>query len=302
MRDSTFANPASALITMGGQAQVVTFALDALLDRGETISSVLVLHLAPDEPRVRQALAQLSAEFAGERYRGRPCAFRHLAVQVGGQPIPAIRDDHEAEAVWSLARDLLAELKRAGPRLHLCIAGGPRLLALTLTSAALLQCDHCDRLWHLYTPREFMAQAQDGAILHAPPTAGVRLLPVPLVPWGAYFPALRSLTQPLAPAAPLPAPADAAHCAAVWARLTDRQRDVLQALAEGRSPQAAAERLGITLSTLDTHKSSILAECRVAWGLAEDAHLTYYFLREKFGPWLALQGTAGRVRQPLGTL
>lgn len=282
-----------ALVTMGGQAQVVTFAVDALLALGEPVATVLVLHLAPDEPRVRRALAQLSAEFAGARYRGRPLAFRHTAIQAGGQPLAAITTAQEAEAVWMLARDLLAELKRANQPLHLCIAGGPRLLALTLTTAAMLQCDHRDRLWHLYTPREFLEQAGEGAILHAPPEAGVRLVPVPLVPWGAYFPALRALAQPLAPI-PLPDPADVAHCAAVWARLTTRQQEVLRVLAAGLSPQEAAERLGITLNTLDTHKTEIFAECRVAWGLAEDARLTYHFLREKFGPWVALLGPAGK--------
>jgi CRISPR-associated protein Csx14 len=272
---------------MGGQAQVVTFVLDALLERGEEISTVLVLHLSADNPRVRRALSQLSAEFAGGRYQGRPLSFRHLAVQAGEMPLPAIRDARDAEAVWEMARDLMAELKRTGQQLHLCIAGGPRLLALTLTSAAMLQCDHRDRLWHLYTPREFIEQARDGAILHAPPAAGVCLVPVPMVPWGAYFPALRVLAQPpgLVPA-PLH-PADAACCEAVWRQLTGRQRDVLQVLAEGLSPQDAADRLFISLKTLDTHKTEIFAECRIAWEMREEARLTYHFLREKFGPWVA---------------
>jgi CRISPR-associated protein Csx14 len=262
---------------MGGQAQVVTFTLDALLELGEEIATVLVLHLSPDNDRVRRALSQLSAEFAGGRYRGRPLVFRHLAVQTSGGSLSAIRNSQEAEAVWEMARDLLAELKRAGRPLHLCIAGGPRLLALTLTSAGLLQCDHCDRLWHLYTPREFLEQARDGAILHAPPEAGVCLVPVPFVPWGAYFPTLRMLSQPIAPSTPLPVPADSACCAAVW-------------------EQQAAERLCITLKTLDTHKTEIFAECRVAWGLSEGARLTYHFLREKFGPWLAFQVQLERNR------
>ncbi len=285
---------ATALVTMGGQAQVVTFTLDALLELGEEVSTVLVLHLSPDDPRVRRALAQLSGEFAGERYQGRPLAFRHLTIQASGEPLSAIRNGQEAEAVWEMARDLLAELKRTGRPLHLCIAGGPRLLALTLTSASLLQCDHRDRLWHLYTPREFLEQARDGAILHAPPEAGVCLIPVPLVPWGTYFPALRTLSQPISPSTPLPAPADSACCAAVCEQLTDRQREVLQVLAEGLSPQEAAERLCITLKTLDTHKTEIFAECRVAWGLPEDTRLTYHFLREKFGPWMAFQAQLGR--------
>jgi len=276
-----------ALVTMGGQAQVVTFAVDGLLAMGESLSRVLVLHLSPEDPRVRRALSQLSAEFAGGQYRGRPLEFRHIPLQALGRPLTAITDGAEAEAVWTLARDLVAALKEEGRTLHLCIAGGPRLLALTLTTAAMLHCDHQDRLWHLYTPPEFLAQAREGAILHAPPEAGVRLIPVPLVPWGAYFPALRALARPPA-AAPTLAPEDAAACAAVWARLTERQREVLRALASGLSLQDAAEQLGMTLKTLDSHKSQILAECRIAWGIPEDVRLNYHFLREKFAPWMAL--------------
>lgn len=290
---STKRGKSTALITMGGQAQVVTFALDALLERGENVGVALVLHLSPDKPRVRRALAQLSAEFAGGQYQERPILFRRLAIRAGERALPAIRSEKEAEAVWQMARDLLAELKRDGQHLHLCIAGGPRLLALTLASAAMLQCDHRDCLWHLYTPRPFQERARDGAILHAPEEAGVRLVPVPLVPWGAYFPTLRVLSQPAAPSAALLDPADAAHCATVWGGLTERQREVLASLADGLSPQEAAERLCVSISTMDTHKTEIFAACRTAWGMADDARLTYHFLREKFGPWLALRYGAG---------
>ncbi len=289
------AGAATAVVTMGGQAQVVTFALDGLLARGEAVEAVVVLHLSPEDVRVRRALSQLSREFAGGRYRGRPIAFHRIVVQARGRPLSAIRTAEEAEGVWEMARDLLAALKREECRLHLCVAGGPRILALMLTTAAMLQCDHRDRLWHLYTPRDFLEQARDGAILHAPPEAGVRLLPVPLVPWGAYFPALRALARPAGSLLLFLRPDEVARCAAVWERLTGRQREVLEALAAGMVPQEAAERLGITLKTLDTHKTQILAECRVAWGLAEDARITYHWLRERFGPWLVLRRSPGNV-------
>jgi CRISPR-associated protein Csx14 len=278
----------TALITMGGQAQVVTFALDALLARGHPIGAALVLHMAPDDPRVRRALAQVSREFAGGRYAGRPMTFRHLAAADGERPLAAVRDEAEAEAAWHTARNLLAQLKATGDGLHLCIAGGPRMLALTLTSAALLQCGHRDQIWHLYTPRAFLQRARDGAILHAPPDAGVQLVPVPFAPWGAYFPTLRTLSQPEGNPANALDPADAARCRAVWQRLTQRQRDVARALAEGLTPQEAADALVISLKTLDSHKTEILAECRVAWAMAEDAWLTYHFLHDQFGPWLTL--------------
>lgn len=267
---------------MGGQAQVVTFALDALLAQGETISSAVVLHLTPDDPRVRRALAQLSAEFAGDRYAGYPITLRHLPIQADGRTLPDIQTSREAECVWALGREVLATLKHDGQRLHVCVAGGPRLLALTLTTAAMLHCDERDRLWHLYTPRAFLEQARDGAILHAPPDAGVRLVPVPLTPLGAYFPALRSLVHPQ----PTTPPDDAARCAAVWARLTDREQAALCVLANGARPQEAADILNVTLKTIDTFKTKILAECRIAWELPEDEHLTYHFVREKFGMWV----------------
>lgn len=278
--------PTTALITMGGQAQVVTFAVDALLAQREPLTAVVVLHPAATEPRVQRALAQLSAEFVGEQYHGHPLTFRHLPLQADGRPLAAIVTDREAEAVWRLARELLAELKRGGGPVHLCIAGGPRLVALTLTSAALLQCDHRDRLWHLYTPREFLEQAREGTILHAPPEVGVRLVPVPIVPWGAYFPALRQLAQPgLSQLLPAAAP-EAARCAKVWAELTPAQQETLRVLAAGATPQEAATQLGITLKTVDSHKTKILAECRSVWEWSETKHLTYHFLREQFGPWL----------------
>jgi CRISPR-associated protein Csx14 len=278
----------TAVITMGGQAQVVTFALDALCARGETVSRALVLHFSAQKPRIQRALAQLSAEFSDHRYLGHRIEYQRIPVRLGDRTLPHVRTAEEAEAVWRLARDLLSDLKRSGQRLHLCIAGGPRILALTLTSAALLHCDHRDRLWHLYTPKAFIAKARDGTILHAPPAAGVQLVPVPMAPWGSYFPALRQLARPASKDSEL-TPTDASRCDTVWAHLTDRQQDVLLALAEGQLPQEAADALGITLNTLDSHKTQILAECRVAWNLSEDAHLTYHFLREKFGPWLALR-------------
>jgi CRISPR-associated protein Csx14 len=276
----------SALITMGGQAQVVTFALDALLAQGETLTSVIVLHLSAENPRVRRALAQLAAEFAGERYRGHPMTLRHVPLHVDGRALPEIQTAREAEGAWALGRDVLATLKRDGQRLHVCIAGGPRLLALTLTTAAALHCDHHDRLWHLYTPRAFIEQAHDGTILHAPPAAGVTLLPVPLIPWGAYLPGLRTLTQPTPS---ISAPPDAAQCAMVWARLTEREKEALRALADGLRPQEAADALCVTLKTLDTFKTKILAECRNAWEMPEGTHLTYHFLREKFGGWMGVR-------------
>ncbi len=278
--------------TMAGGPQIVTFALDDLLRRGEAIHEVVVVHLSPQaDPLTGRALERLSAEFVGDRYAGRVCRLRFFPLRRGWQKLDDIRDEAAANAAWSAIYELVTTLKREGRRLHVCIAGGRRMLALLVTSAAMLHFDHHDRLWHMYTPADFLERARDGAIMHARPEDGVRLIQVPMVPWGAYFPALRALAR-------TPAQAVAAHtrwldevergrCQAVWQQLTARQREVLQALAAGQSPQEVAETLCITLATVNSHKTAILAECRNAWALAEDTWLSYHFLREKFGPYLA---------------
>jgi CRISPR-associated protein Csx14 len=275
--------------TVAGGPQVVTFALDELLQRGETITDVIVVHLSSQEdPCVGQALMKLTAEFPDDHYAGRPCRLRFLPLRQDAQRLADICDDVAVNAAWSSIYELIASLKAQGRHLHVCISGGRRMLALLAMSAAMLHFDHHDRLWHMYTPSEFLEQARDGAVMHAQPEDGVRLLQVPLVPWGAYLPALRALAQ----ASPMEIvaaqtrwldSAEQARCRAVEEQLTPRQLDVLRAFAAGQNPQEVAETLCVTVKTVHAHKTVILAECRNAWELPEDARLDYHFLREKFG-------------------
>ncbi len=283
-------SPSVLVSTMGGQAQVVTFALDALLGRGENIGQVVVLHLSPEDARVQRALIQLAQEFAGDFYAHahRPCRFRHLTVRDQVRPLVDIRQEADAVATWQVVRELLATLKSQGRRVHLCLAGGRRMIGLLALSAAMLIFDHYDRVWHMYTPREFLARAREGTIMHARPEDGVRLIQVPLTPWGTYFPGLRALAQAtpeqvLAAHSRLMDRSDRARCEAVVARLTARQVEVLRAFAAGRTPQEVAEALCITLKTVDTHKTVILGECRNVWAVPDEKWLDYHFLHDKFG-------------------
>jgi CRISPR-associated protein Csx14 len=270
----------------------VTFALDALLARGERVWEVVVLHLSPENPRFGHALARLSAEFEVNGYYGQDIRLRLLPLRRGRQRLVDIRDETEADAAWNGIHELIAALKAQGRPMHLAISGGRRLLALLAMSAALLHFGHQDRMWHLYTPDDFVERARDGAIMHARPEDGVCLIQVPLVPWGSYFPAFRSLAQ-LSPSQALAArtrwldSAERSRCRAVVEHLTPRQRDVLRELARGLTPQDAADVLGMTLKTLDSHKTPILDECRAAWQMEEGVYLNYHFLREKFGPFWA---------------
>jgi CRISPR-associated protein Csx14 len=272
--------------TLGGQPQVVTFALDALLARGEPVEEVYVLHLSPRNGDASRSLAKLLQEFPNDTYAGRPCRFRRVTLADGTTPLTDIRNAADAEATLRCVRGLLVELKTQGCRLHLCISGGRRMIGMLVMSMAALLCDHQDALWHMHTPDAFRARADGGAVMHAGPADGVQMIQAPLVPWGAYFPALRemaiapqvAIAQQLAALTAANEPA----CRLVYERLSEREREVLAAFAAGLTPQGVAERLHISLGTVNTHKTAILSECRTAWGLGESPRLSYHFLREKF--------------------
>jgi len=279
--------------TLGGQPQVVTFALDALLAHGEIIRDVIVVHPSPIGGRLHQALMRLAAEFPSDEYQGRLCHFRSIPIRSTLGRLDDIRSESDADATWLTIHELLGTLKAQGKRIHLCLAGGRRLIGVLALSAAMLHFGHHDRAWHLYTPDELRQRAAEGAIMHVGPEDGVCLIQVPLAPWGAYFPGLRALlatspAQVIAAQRRLMDDSERARCEQVLQQLTDRQREVLRAFAAGALPQDVAAKLSISLKTVDSHKTHILAECRVAWGLPEKSRLDYVFLREKFGKYFEL--------------
>lgn len=276
--------------TLGGQPQVVTFALDVLLARGVGVDEVVVVH--PGGERYRQSLRRLAEAFPGDRYQGRPCHLRSVLITAQQTVLADIRTTADADAVWRTLHELIGRLKETGARLHLVLAGGRRLMALMAVSAAMLHLEHGDKVWHLYTPDGLQMRAREGAVLHAGPGEGVELIEAPLLPWGAYIPALRSLLS-ASPAQVLAAQAgwldgqEQGRCREVWEGLSEQQRAVVRVFAAGHSRQQAAEALYLSVKTVDTHKTAVLALCRQVWGFPEAERLDYHFLARKFGPFLA---------------
>ena len=273
--------------TLGGQPQVVTLALDALLARGTPIREVIVVHLSDQNPRYRAARACVAREFAGERYVGRELRYRPLAVRLGGTLVDDLHDDQFADAALETFQRLFQRLKGQDAVIHLCPSGGRRLLGMLALSAAQIWLDQSDRVWHLYSSDGLRERTRDGALMHLGPHPDLRLVRVPLQPLGSLVPGLR-LGQ-IGAVAQFERALDAeqrARCEQVWRALTERQRAVLRALVEGLSPQAVAERLHISVTTVDAHKTPIFQECRNAWALPPDQQLTYHWLRDTFRDYL----------------
>lgn len=278
---------------LGGQPQVVTFTLDLLLARGEKIDQVVILY--PDSnSRYRNAYLRLAGEFTGDLYKNEPCHLRNVTVKIGNTSLEDIREPGEVEAARRTLHELLATLKDQDHIVHLSLTGGRRIMALIALSAAMQYLTPADRIWHIYTPDDFIEEARGGRLMHTPPNAGVQLVNVPFVPWVSYFPGLAPL---LARSSQELREADLGwleeeereRCRQVWDQLTARRREVVHAFTMGLTRQQVAARLTIEPSTVDSHRDAILDLCRKTW-VSYEGRFDIYFLRERFAPYLRGRG------------
>lgn len=179
------------LATLGSEPQVVTITLDRLL-REFPIQEVVLVYTSATP--VRRGLKLLEAEFASKRYAG----IRLRTVPVEG-PEGVLEDIRTAEDVRWLLRTLyqtVRDLKRAGAVLHLCIAGGRKVMGVAGMVVAQLLCGPDDRAWHLltegWTPGRERRMPLD-------PDEPVWLIPVPILRWtdsAAMLAALAELDDP----------------------------------------------------------------------------------------------------------
>ncbi|MBV9713468.1 MAG: hypothetical protein JO011_21395 [Ktedonobacteraceae bacterium] len=284
------------LAMVGGKPQVVTFTLDLLLQQNIPISEVNVVHLATTHnPRTERSIQLLKNEFRGDRYfNGDTIHFQHHVLHHNGRPLEEITDEASADDVLNTMHELILSLKRRHCIVHFSITGGRRLLSLFSMSAAFLSFEHEDRMWHIYTPPSLLERAQDGAILHAAPEEGVRLIPVPLARMSeairSQMMAIRSSEADSLTASEIirtqeeqAEAEEQRRCEYVIRLLTPRQLEVLQAFANGLHPLEVAERLSISSPTVSTHTTVLLSLCREAWPLKARERLDYRFLQLKFG-------------------
>lgn len=170
--------------TLGSEPQVITLLLDALLARGERIARVVVLHTDPTLPPVSEAVPALRQ--AAEVYAGE--AFNFVTLDDGVAPLPDVVTAAQVDAAFQTVYSLLWAQKRLGMRLHLCIAGGRKTMALFAFAAAQLLFDEDDHVWHIESDEGLRASRR----FHAQAGEAVTLIDVPFTRWSAMPGMLRS--------------------------------------------------------------------------------------------------------------
>ncbi|WP_307767759.1 CRISPR-associated ring nuclease [Dictyobacter vulcani] len=208
--------------------------------------------------------------------------FSSLTLQKRGNSNDIVDDSH-ADATLETIHQLVVSLKHQGYHIHLSVSGGRRLMSLLAISVAALNFDRHDHIWHIHTPEATVAQVRNGAHMHVPPEAGVKLIRGPFITLGAYIPNSNTsfktaeqeqqdhLNQQ-----------ERTRCQQIIELATARQLDVLKAFARGlRTPQVASE-LCISEATVHSHKGHLIQHCRTIWNIPESEPLDYHFLCQKF--------------------
>jgi CRISPR-associated protein Csx14 len=272
------------LATLGGQPQVVTFTLDLLLKRGIPIREVIVVHPASYDS-LEHSIACLSAEFPGDRYRatGQSIRFRRRILQQYDVPIDDIVDDRSADGALNAMDEIIRDLKRQGRIIHFSITGGRRLISFLSFSAALLNFEHMDRLWHIHTPEDVKKRVRNGVCMHVEPGDNVHLIEVPFARLAQPVLA-RLLSAESANARTIITMQEEQEKAEQQRRsrellekVTPMQRKVLQLFLRGLTPQEVANELNISIKTVSSHTTVLLRECRNIWNIPEGKKLDYRF-------------------------
>jgi len=279
--------PAAFVATLGTQPQVVTVALDLLLDDRVPIEEVLVIHTASSRPRLgtpppakdpmAESLRALRREFPGRveyLHRGtnrHRCRFRLLQLKVDGQPIDDIHSETEARAVFTALFNAVQELKKRRYVIHLSIAGGRKSMSVYGMATAQLLFDSRDRLYHLFSSPEF----ENLGFMHPRGAEDAWLVPIPVLPISSVFPGMVTLLTSPDPLTVLDSKLVLMDLEGrrdrqqFMTRLTDAERRLVEALmrpivSEGRPPtdRELARLLVVTPRTVTKRFCDIYAKLR----------------------------------------
>jgi CRISPR-associated Csx14 family protein len=261
-------HPSILIATLGAKPQLITLAMDCLREKGDTPQRVTCIHAARERAETAQALDLIQRDFTAN-FPNAQCD--HLELSENGLPLRDITSPPELDSAFRAIYDRVRAEKLSGNIIHFLIAGGRRTLTVFGMAVAQMLFDDRDRLWHIASHPAL----EESGRLHAIEGEWVRLIPIPVIPWGRLSPAfdaLRKVSDPFAAAEQLAnlrlrEQWDIARIF-VLTRLTDAEKNVAELLVrEGLSQNEIAESLSISARTVEQHLRSAYRKAEDHWDL-----------------------------------
>lgn len=255
--------PTIFLATLGQRPEAITVALDALLQRGEPLALVVILHTEPTRSGITGALADIRYEMH-RAYPQLPVECYELKRSDGGA-LYDIDDAETAQDYFAAVLTALESYRVLGSSRHLLVAGGRKAMTIYATLAASFSFGGHDRVWTVLTPSEDLKPGQ----FHIPRGRRDRVQLVQLPLLTARLLARRQTESTESHTGII----DAEQVMALlhqrasvrddfWGRLTDREQIVAATLAENpyASDEALAKILGRSVRTVQNQLSHIYSK------------------------------------------
>lgn len=260
------------IVTLGTEPQVVTTTLDLLLQQKEKITQVVVLHTVSPRTNIADAIQKLQTEFSQFPY-GDNLDFKFCPLtDEHGVYLEDVKTFADTKSAFRVFYHQVQIAKRAGQKLHLCIAGGRKNLAIFGMVAAQMLFDEDDCLWHLYSDGTFLEKKR----LHPKPGDDTHLIPIPVILWSQVSPVFTDLGEIEDPFQAIARirelhiseKIDAARTF-VLGSLSPAERRVVQSLVrDGLSDQELAKALHLSPRTIEQHLRSAYTKAAAHWDIA----------------------------------
>ena len=281
---------ASFIATLGTEPQVVSAALDLLINQGVLLSEIIVIHTTSSNPLISNAIKCLREDFSKSNYPGK-FAFRMVPlVDDLGHPLSDVETPQAAQSAFKALYQLIRSIKKSGNVVHLSIAGGRKTLALYGMVAAQLLFDETDHLWYLFSSGDFLASKR----LHPTSNDDVTLVPIPIILWSEVSPLaadLREIDDPFEAIKQvenlqLIEKRDNAR-SFIYGSLTPAERRAVEILVrDGLSDVEIADRLFLSPRTVEQHLRSAYSKAAAHWEMENVSRaqlvtlLQYFFITQ----------------------
>ncbi|MDZ7360754.1 MAG: CRISPR-associated ring nuclease [candidate division KSB1 bacterium] len=268
-------NPSSQsstlIATLGSEAQVVSLTWQKLQDEGYWVNEIVVVHTAPENEPTRTALAKLTDFF---EQMAEPDLRLQFVVVGGEYPVADTVTEEDLEAVFETLYRTVLKSKLAGKAVHLCIAGGRKIMSAYGVTVAQLLFDDNDHLWYLLSFGEVLEKKR----MLAHEGDDVKLIPIPVFHWSPVPPVMTPLALAEDPWQALTKQQQLWRQEAyrrkrefVERTLTRAEREVVELLVrEGLSNEAIAERLHRSVRTVGNHLSHVYDKLHEFLGFRDD--------------------------------
>lgn len=264
-----FLNSSKLIATLGSKPQLITLAVDCLMQSGEKLEEIIVVHTRRERAETQSALSRLSADLSKTAPQ---ITLRFLELSNNGIALQDVTSPDEVDVAFRALYAEVRMIKMQDQAIHLLIAGGRRTLTVFGMAAAQMLFDDRDRLWHISSHPDLEASAR----LHADVNEWARLIPIPVIAWGRLSPVfdiLNTVDDPFTAAKQLSAfrlreQWDLARIF-ILTKISPAELLVVELLIrEDLSQNEIAEKLSLSQRTVEQHLRSVYRKAADHWEVA----------------------------------